>query len=376
MKFSCNSNTLQKNIGIVEKAVSQRSSLPVLENIFIELKEGKLKLRGNDLEIGIEHVFPLSSIESEGQVLVKAKTISSILSKIQDEELNFEIDSSYKMNINGEKIDYEILGTNANEYPAFPEIEDGTVFELTVSELRQLIRLTIFSVSFDETKQFLNGILIKNEGDTLNFVSTDGYRLSLKKQPIKEQSKEFSIIAPYKAVNELNKILQSRAEDQVVTVIISENQISFKMDDFLLISRVIQGQFPDYKQVVPKECGNSFVVPRRLLQIAAERASIIAAASNNVIRLTFHENKLVIRSNAASLGEFTEEIDIHRSSGSDDQFIAFNVKLLLDAVKTLECDDVSISFNSEISPCKIEPVSDESYVYIIMPIRTSEYQDA
>jgi DNA polymerase III subunit beta len=376
MKFSCNSNTLQKTIGIVEKAVSQRSSLPVLENIYLEIKEGTLKLRGNDLEIGIENSLSLESVESEGQVLIKAKTISSILSKIQDQNLNFEIDEKNKMNIHGNKIDFEILGTNATEYPAFPEIEDGTILELTVSELRQLIRLTIFAVSFDETKQFLNGILIKNDNDTLNFVSTDGYRLSLKKQVIKAQDKTFSIITPYKAVNELNKILQGKNEDEIVTIIISEKQISFKMDDFLLISRVIQGQFPDYNQVIPKESSHSYVVPRRLLQIASERASIIASASNNVIRLSFTESKLVIKSNAASLGEFTEELDIKRVEGTEDQRIAFNVKLLLDAIKTLECEDVRLSFSSELSPCKVQPLDDDSYMYIIMPIRTSEYQDS
>ena len=376
MKFSCNSNTLQKNITIVEKAVSQKSSIPILDNIFIELKDGALKLRGNDLEIGIENVCSLASIEREGQVLIKAKTLSSILSKMQDQDLQFEVDDRSKLNIHGPKIDFEILGTNASEYPEFPTVSDGTVFTISVENLKQLIKNTIFSVSFDESKQFLNGILIKKEGNELLFVSTDGYRLSMKRHPVDVETDDFSVIAPYKAVNELHKILQTKEDSVSVTMIVSENQIAFKMDDFQLISRVIKGQFPDYKQVIPKESQHSYVIQRRLLQIAAERASVIASASNNVVRLSFQENKVIVRSNASALGEFKEEVAVDCVSGEGECRLAFNVKLLLEAVKIIETDDICISFNTEVSPCKFEPMEDDTTLFIIMPIRTSEYQDS
>jgi DNA polymerase III subunit beta len=375
MKFKAKSNALQKGISIVEKAVSNRTSLPILENIFLELKEGQLKLRGNDLEIGIENSFPIEGEIVEGSVLVKAKTFSNIISKLPQEELDISVDENNKVIIKGSKVDFDIHGTDTKEYPVFPTIDGGSTFQLKVGELCDLIKHTIFSVSFDETKQFLNGILVENKEGHINFVATDGYRLALKKQQF-SLSDPFSVIAPYKAINELNKIIQSLDPEKEVEVTVSKTQIAFKMKDFLLVSRVIQGQFPDYGQVIPSETNIVFSVPRKALLDACERASIIASASNNVVRLKFEENSLTLEANAKELGDFKESCDISRIMGDGSLEIAFNVRLLLDVIKTLTTDDIKMSFNNELSPGKVQSISDDSFTYIIMPIRTNTYQQA
>ena len=375
MKFSCDSSTLQKGISIVEKAISPRTSLPVLENIFLELKEGQLKLRGNDLEIGIENIVPVSGSGDDGSILIKARTISSIISKLQNQALNFEVGTDNKMIIKAEKVDFDILCTQSEDYPVFPSVEQGTKLQVPIGALKDLIKHTVFSVAFDETKQFLNGILIKNESGKLVFVTTDGYRLSLKKHETSIPEEAFSVIVPYKAMNELNKIIGHIEEDKVVAITISENQISFSIGDFLLVSRVIKGQFPDYNQVLPKELEFSYSIPRKVFVDAAERASIIASASNNVVRLSFDEGTIVLRASAPSLGEFREEMDVTKSRGEGEVKIAFNVKLILDAVKILESDDVTLEFNSGLSPCVIRSRSDVDFTYIIMPIRTSDYSE-
>ncbi|MGE4169555.1 MAG: DNA polymerase III subunit beta [Candidatus Margulisiibacteriota bacterium] len=372
MKMSCTSNLLQKSISIVEKAVSQRTALPVLENILFRVKNNQLALVGNDLEIAIEHRIPIQS-EGEGTFLVKGKTISSIVSKLQNQELLVDVDSASKCTIKSDNIDFDILCVNPDEYPQFPVIENGVKIKLTVAELRQLIKYTLFAVSFDETKQFLNGILMKYEDGFLYFISTDGYRLSLKRQKIEVlQAPTLSAIVPFKAVNELNKILQSYAADQVVELNVSENQVSFSMQDFVLVSRVIQGQFPDYKHVLPKESENQFSVVRRFLLDASERANIIASASNNVVRMQFGQ-QLVLKANAASLGDFKELIEIMRLKGESEIKIAFNIRLVLDVIRVMESEDIKIEFNSEVSPCVIRPMQDDDFAYIIMPIRTSDY---
>lgn len=375
MKFSCNSSELQKSITIVEKAISPRTSLPILENIFFELKNGRLRLRGNDLEIGIDYSMPVEKAESDGAILLKAKTISNIISKIPNQNLTIQADSQNKVIIKADqRLDFDILGTSADDYPEFPGIENGVRLTLTCADLRELIRHTIFAVSFDETKQFLNGILIKNEDNVLFFVATDGYRLSLKKKQIKTPDQDFSAIIPHKAMNEVQKILQNVAEGTEITLNISKNQVAFSMDNFLFVTRVIQGQFPDYRQVIPANSANAFSVPRRYFFDACERASIISSASNNVARLSFNDNHLIIKANAASLGEFREDIDIKRLKGSGETRIAFNVRLLIDAIKHMDMDDIKMEFNNELSPCIIRPLTGEEYLYIIMPIRTSDYQ--
>ena len=154
---------------------------------------------------------------------------------------------------------------------------------------------------------------------------------------------------------------------------ISEKQASFVMTDFVLVSRLIQGQFPDYRQVLPKNSGNVFTIPRRTLVSAADRASIIASHSNNVVRFLFTNDSVSIRAVAPKLGEFNESISVNRQSGDGDVRISFNVKLVLEAIKNIETDDIAVEFNTELSPCLMKPITEEGYQYIVMPIRTSEY---
>jgi DNA polymerase III subunit beta len=374
MKIFCNSKDLQRGVAIVEKAVSQRSSLPTLENIYLSVKGNTLTLRGNDLEIGIEASLQVDSTGNDGSILVKAKTFSSILARLQNQQLDITVDENQKMIIKAGKVDFDILCTSAEEYPVFPSVEQGTTISLSVETLKRLIKYTIFSVSFDETKRFLNGILMSKDKDSLYFVATDGYRLSMKRHEVDQVENDFSVIVPYKGMNEWNKIIQNQDNDKMVDIVVSEKQVVFKLDDVLMLSRVIDGHFPDYKHVLPKQTENGFMVSRRSLLEASERASIIANESNNVVRFSFDDSKLNINANAPTMGEFFEEVELSRTRGAGAVKIAFNVRLVLDAVKVIECDDVKIEFNSGLSPCLLQPVLDDDYTYIIMPIRTSDFK--
>lgn len=374
MKFQCNSQDLQKSIAVVEKAISSRSSLPVLENVYVEISEGKLKLRGNDLEIGIENIIPIQNVEQEGSVLVKAKTLSSIVSKLDNQSVTIEVDEKGMFVLRGHKVDLDILGTNVGEYPVFPSVEQGISLSLTVEDLKDMIRHTIFSVSHDETKQFLNGILVKNVQDKLIFVATDGFRLSKKQMNIAPLDKELSVIVPFKAVNELYRIIQNEQNETKVVLNLSENQVAFRMNEFLLVSRVIMGQFPDYNQVIPQSSQYTYSVSRKKLLAACERASVIAASSSNIVRLSFNNDTLTILANSPGLGDFKEDVDITCEKAQDPRKIAFNNRLVLDVIKNIESEMVTLSFNGELSPCRVEEAGNEDFVYIIMPIRTSDFQ--
>ncbi|MBT5954530.1 DNA polymerase III subunit beta [bacterium] len=374
MKFSCQSDQFQKALSIVDKAISNRSSVNVLEYVFLSLKENKLTLIGNDLEIGIKHSIPVDSMEQEGEILVKSKTILSIMGRLQNHPVTIETTENV-LKIKSEKVDFEILGLSTNDYPQFPKVNDGYLFPIQIEELKDLIKKTIFSVSFDETKQFLNGILIKNEPEHLSFISTDGFRLSLKQKKCEGIDKEFSAIVPFKAMNEVSKIIQTLPQEESIEINVSEKQVAFFIGETTFLSRLIEGQFPDYRQVMPSESVHSYVIPRKLLLDASERAQIIAAESNNVVRFNFFDNELIIKSNANALGEFKEGIDVNRESGEGDSKIAFNVKLILDAIKNLDDEDLVIKFSSEVSPCVIQPKNEGDYTYIIMPIRTNDFQE-
>lgn len=373
MKFNCSSQDLTKQVLIVEKAVSTRTTIPALKNMFLELNDDILTMRGNDLEIGIEVKLPVEA-EAEGIVLLQAKTMSSIVTRLSHGTVFFDKEYENKVVIKSDDVEFDLLNSPINDYPDFPDIESGIQIHLKVEEIQQLIRHTIFAISMDETKPFLKGALVKNESDSLFFVATDGYRLSLKSIPISMPDGDFSAIVPGKALNELGKILQGMPSDEDVTLNISENQVAFVLPNLLFISRVIEGQFPDYKLVLPTDMKYSFKMSRKLFLEACERASIIASESRNVIRLIFGEDSVLITANATTMGEFQESVGVERLLGDGESRIALDVKLILDSIKNLEMEYLELSFNSELSPCVIKPESDPSYTYILMPIRTAEYQ--
>ncbi|RAP32528.1 DNA polymerase III subunit beta [Candidatus Marinamargulisbacteria bacterium SCGC AG-439-L15] len=375
MKFTCNSDTLQKSLSIVSKAISKRSTLPIMENILLDLKGTELSLRGHDLEIGIEQKITVDSSGQDGVALIKADTMGSIMSKMETQCLEVSANESNKILIKAEQVDFDILGNAVEEYPVFPSIETGHRVKMTADTLVSFIKHTLFAVSMDETKPFLNGVLVKVESGILSFVATDGFRLALATTSFLDEQTSFSMIVPYKTMNELHKVLLPYDGETEVEMNISPNQITFMVPGFVLISRLIEGQFPDYNQVLPQETANHYSIPTKLFLSAAERAAIIASHSNNVVRLIFNKDTIRVKAHAAKLGEFKEDLQSQRLQGEGEFSISYNVKLLLDALKNIQTDDLFIRFNHELSPCVIKPSDSETpYTYIVMPIRTGDFE--
>jgi DNA polymerase-3 subunit beta len=373
MEFTCTSKELKKVLTIVEKSVPQKSSISALQNFYVVLEGNTLKFRGNNLEMGIENQLSVANVKEQGSFLVQAKTLTGVISKIEDERINFSIDDKQKITIKGEKVDFDLLGSNTQDYPVFPNIESGLSLKVKAEELISLIKHTLISVSYDETKQFLNGIFVKNEGDQLFFVATDGYRLSVKSQIISPLDSPINCIIPYKTIAELQRILSSDENKEDVQMIISDKQIVFRFAEIVIISRLIQGQFPDYNQVCPKKIENSIKVNREEFLQASERASIIASASNNIVRFEFIANQLNMVANAKGMGDFHESLDIERLLGETQLKIVFNIRLLLDVLKISSAPYMYIGFNNELSPCQISFEGDDTFKYVIMPIRTADY---
>jgi DNA polymerase-3 subunit beta len=378
MKFSCDSSLLFKSINIVEKAIAQRTTVSVLENICFELSDTKLILRANDLEIGIEHAIDVTVDAIEHvfptSVLIKGKTISGILSKISNQIIQITVDENNRFKIVGKGVNYDIMGMSADDFPVFPEIEQGEHVQLSVEEMRGLTRSTLFSVSSDETKPFLNGVFIKSDQQVLSFVATDGFRLALKQLSTQTKFENIAVIVPFKAMNELTKILTFLDHDSPLNMVISAQQVCFFSDRFRLVSRVINGHFPDYKQVIPKVSSYQVKVSRKDFIDACDRAMIIASVSNFVVRLTFEGDSLLLRANA-SLGEFREELHVVRTKGEGSVKISFNVKLILEGLRAIDADDIELEFNEGLSPCIIRSSGQLDYVYLAMPIRTNDYQE-
>ncbi len=376
LKFQCLATDLQKAISIVEKSTPTRTTASILENIYISLRGNLLTLKGYDMELGIQYQLPIKKGDQDGEILVKAQTIASIIAKLPPKDITITVDDNHKMKITGEHIDFEISCLSINEYPTLPPIEQGQSIQIKVEDLKQLIARTIFSVSADDTRKFLNGVLAKSEENQLLFISTDGYRLSLKKKQIDPQTTNTEVIIPSKAIQEIQKIISGLDSQQKIEIIISSHQVVVLMPSILIITRVLDGKFPDYKQLIPPKYDFSFQIPRKKFLEACERAHIVASFSHNVVRLNFTKQSLEIRANAQAFGDFFEEIQVNRLSGQDDIRVSFNVKLVIDALKNTDSDDIRLNLNHGASPCLFEPISGGDYFYVVMPIRTNDFQQA
>ncbi|MEK9657593.1 MAG: DNA polymerase III subunit beta [bacterium] len=376
MKFSCERKKFKDVCAMVEKAIPKQSSLPVLQNLYLSLNQGSLIVRGNDLEMGIENHITVKQSETDGAILVKAKTLNEIISKVQSDHLELSVNEKNSLNIKTEGIEFNLLGENIAEYPAFPNVESGQKLTLKVSELLDLIKFTIFSVSYDDTKKFFNGVLIECKDNSVSFISTDGYRLAVKTLHYNQDIAHISKIIPFKAINEVFRLLQSFDPNKTVEISFSETQISFTCEQFLLISRLIQGQFPDIDKVIPSEFEHKVKVSRRQLLSSCERASIIASASNDIIKFSYATNSITIVAQASALGDFKEVLEANSLEGAGELTITFNVKLILDYLRVMEDDDLVINFNNAVSPCKFDRPSDENYTYIVMPIRAREFNQS
>lgn len=374
MKFSLNLSEFKLAVNTVCKAISNRTTLPVLEFLYFEIKQKTVIMRGNDLELGIEYQLPVEIQEESDTrcVLVKANTLNDILTKLDTDMVNISLDQSLKFSIKSSGIDFDIFGVSHSEYPTFPALEKDIQLNLDAALLLDLIKHTIFSVSYDETKQFLNGIKIESKGNRCDFISTDGFRLSLKYEQFDSDVPEFSCIVPYKTMNELSKILTSVKSDEV-NVSLSERQISFELGHSIVVSRLINGRFPDYKQVLPKNTLFEYKLSRQLLLNAADRANIIASHSNFVAKFQFTESDLTISASNSKLGDYVEQLASQRLIGEREMTVSFNIKLLQEALKIIDQQEIVFEINSELSPCVIKPVGDQTYTHILMPIRMSEY---
>ncbi len=375
MEFTCDGNVFAKSIELVEKSISTRTTLHVLENIYLHLEGSTLTLRGNDLEIGIENQIQVHNASGSGAVLVKSKTLSAITSKLSSQKISVKVSASNKLQITSNSITFDIHGSDANDYPVFPKLERGLECKFTVRELKNVLKTTAFSISSDVTKPFMNGILVNTDGQQAIFVSTDGFRLSEKRLE-KPGILGISGIIPSKAIGELQKIIQSFDPDETIQMSISSNQAAFIAKDFMMMTRLIQAQFPDYRLLIANTPSYSFKVNRTQLLDAADRAGIIAFNSNALVRFYVEGDVLTIKAYSPALGEFVERILVQELSNSVQNRVVFNLKLIIDAMKVFESENLVFQSGGEIGPTVIRGQDDIAYTHVVMPVRASDYQEA
>lgn len=376
MEINCTKDKLIDGVQSVERIVSTRNTLPIVGNILFEAIKNGIRISANNLEIGLEAVIPAETKE-EGALLIPAKTFAGIVAKLPaDGIINIKKTEKESIKVSYRKSNFNINGLSHAEFPQIPKIKDAKTISVPPKILLDMIKHTVFSTSTSEDKYVLNGVLIetgkgaKDDASNIRMVATDGFRLARKGDKVDASLENSSVIVPAKALNEISRILQNKEIDNV-EISISSEQIAFKYKDGYLVSRLIQGQFPNYKQVMPKNSDVIITVGTKTFLESAERAAVIAAGSSNIVKLSVNDKSLSIAAVTPDVGSVEEIIEIE-ISGVLQKPIAFNVRLILDVLKVIESDKVSLEFSGPLGPGVIKPLDGSDYIYIIMPIRTTD----
>jgi DNA polymerase-3 subunit beta len=378
MEFTCEKKDLLAGVSSVEKIVTTRSTLPIIGYILFEAKKNELKISANNLEMGIELRIK-AIVNKEGAVLVPAKTFSGIVSKLPDAKVGFKLNEGGTLSISFNKSNFSVHTLPPDEFPVLPRIKEGRTLSLDSKIFVSMIRQTIFAVSANEDKHVLNGVLIEigkspmaQDESNFRLISTDGYRLAKRGERVKfKEDLKVKVIVPAKTLQEVLRVIEMDKEENDVKMTFSSDQISFKYKDSFVISRLIQGQFPDYRQVLPKKSTTFISLPTRAILESAERAAVIASGSANIVRFQTGDGTLHLFASTPDVGTVNEVLEAE-IKGDIKKQIAFNVRLITDALKSMESEKVKLELGDSSGPGIIREDESNNYLYIVMPIRTQE----
>ncbi len=367
MKLTANKDNLSHGVQVVQRAVSNKNPLPVLSGILLKLEKGKLFFSATDLEMGIECSVPVDMIE-EGGVVVPSKYFGEIVRKLPDSKIILSVNKeNNNTSIKYGQSELNLLGLALEDFPILPSVDSESILFIKQDIFKTMIKQVSFSISTDDNRPVFTGILIEIDNGSIKLVATDTHRLAYRSSNIENIDLDMkkSIIIPGKTLNELNRIMNGEGEE--LKIAFGDNQIVFEMPGIRFISRLIEGQFPNYKQVIPQGCKSKIKVKTKDLLEATERASLLAKEGANVIKLNISADKIIINSNSPEIGKIEEQINIELEG--EESEIAFNSKYLLDVLKVIDVEEILLELTGSLSPGIIKPVEGEDYIYLILPIR-------
>lgn len=368
MRFFCNPKALMNSISIVQKAVSAKSTLPILKGIYLEAFDQSLRLVATDMELGIDHVMD-ANIISEGSIVVDSRLFGEIIRRLPDSDVEISLEENNELLIKCASSKFNILSYDSSEFPQLPQIEEEQTYEISQDLFKNMIRQTVFATAEDEARPILTGVLLEIEENILNMVALDGYRVALRKGKI-ESNLNNKVVIPGKTLNEINRIM-SGEKDEKIEISLTNNHALFTVNSTKLISRLLEGEFINYNQVIPKEYKSRVKVKAKELQNSIERASLLGKEGrNNLVKFTIMDGKMIINSNS-ELGNVHEEIEIELEG--EDLQIAFNSKYFIDALRVVDDDIVYLEFTTNLSPGIIKPITNDNIIYLVLPVRLASY---
>ncbi len=362
MKLTIPTSNLSDGLRKVLSVVSSRSTLPVLCNVLLTAKDGQLSLSTTDLEVSIVTTME-AEIEREGETTLPARKFGQIASTLSGEHVTLDTDENMTTTIASGSARFRIMGLDSGEFPRQSDFEATRELTFEKADLGKTFRKIAYAVSTDQTRYVLNGILLSVQDGNFVAVATDGRRLALVERNLESSSlSDGDVILPIKVVNELQRLLEGEGE---VTISISDSLASFKMENTIITTKLVEGSYPNYRQVIPSSFNNSVILPRDPFNQVLNRVSVVVSDSGSAVKFALTENNLVLNATSTEFGEASEPLEVNYQG--EPVNISFNPSYLRDPLRNLECNEITVRFNDEYKPVVI--LGDEGFLCVIMPMR-------
>ncbi len=363
MKLICSKANFLKGVNIVSKAVPSKTTMSILECILIDASASEIKFTANDMELGIETIVEGEILE-KGIVAIDAKVFSEIVRKLPDNDVTIDTDSNYQISITCEKANFHISGKSGEDFSYLPYIEKTDFISLSQFTLKEVIRQTIFSIADNDNNKLMTGELFEIHNNEFKVVSLDGHRISIRKIELKDSYPDRKVIVPGKSLQEVSKILSGETDEEV-RIFFTGNHIVFEFDNTMVVSRLIEGEYFKINQMLSSDYETKFVINKKELLSCIDRATLLVKEGDKkpiIFRITDEDMEISINS---QLGSMKEEIDIQKEG--KDILIGFNPKFLIDALRVIDDENITIYMVNPKAPCYIRD-DEQKYIYLILPV--------
>ncbi|GAB4541820.1 MAG: DNA polymerase III subunit beta [Anaerolineales bacterium] len=374
MKVTVLQENLARGLSVVSRAVSPRSTLPVLSNVLIATDEGRLRLSATNLELGIT-CWIAARVDEDGSTTVPSRTFSDLVNTLPSEQVQLHLDvKTQSLHVQGGASNNDIKCIDAQEFPPLPTPEMDGAIQLNVGDFKEMIQQVVFAASTDESRPVLMGVLLTIEKDQLTMAAADGFRLSVRKAQLAQSaSKALSVVIPARALNELARVASDPEEPIYMVVPKSRGQVLFRVKDVEIVSQLIDGAFPDYQQIIPRSYKSRTLVSTTAMLKACKQAEIFAREGSNVARFDIKQSSGEMQPSEVEISATSEETGknetiVEATVDGGGVLIAFNVKFLREALEVIKTPNVALETSAPNAPGVLRPVGDENFLHVIMPM--------
>ena len=365
MKFRISKENFQNGLAQVLNVVNARTTLPILSNVLIEARENELVLTATDLDVGIVGRVE-AEVDTQGTTTLPARRLAGIVRELPEAEIQVTVSKDNVASIKCGASSFRIMGLAGDEFPPVPDLQNASEFKLSQATLKDGLRKTAYAISTDETRYVLNGIFHSFRDAKLTLVATDGRRLAMTEYDVEyPDSQDIDFILPTKAVNEIQRLLGSEGD---VRILVGPNQVVFELNKNMLYSKLIDGTYPNFRQVIPGPARHRVTFEREALQRTVQRVSLLASDKASSVKLTFKEGQIVVKASSVDVGEAEEPVTVKYNG--PEMTTAFNPEYLLAPLRNLDTDEVHLDLIDELNPGVIR--INTPFLYVIMPMRVSQ----